>query len=109
MSNTLYLILGIGIAAAVTLLLRALPFLVFQNSGKTPAVVSYLGKVLPYAVMAMLVVYCLRDTQVTELSNWVPKLAASALVVGTYVWKRNTLFSIVLGTVCYMLLVQNWP
>ncbi len=92
--------------ALVTIALRALPFVLFSGRRKTPPLVAYLGRVLPYAVMALLVVYCLRDTDLRLASNWAPRLIASALTCGIYVIRRNSLLSIALGTASYMLLVQ---
>ncbi len=92
--------------ALVTALLRFLPFVVFGNDIKTPKLIEKLGRVLPYAIMGMLVVYCLKDISFTNISGFLPVLI-SCLVVGVlYVWKRNTLVSIVCGTVCHMILVQ---
>ena len=68
--------------------------------------VTYLGKVLPYAVMGMLVVYCMKDVRFTELSELLPTVLASVTVVVLHAWKRNTLLSILAGTVLYMVLVQ---
>ena len=96
----------IAVAGAVTLLLRFLPFLVFGGTRDTPPFIVYLGKVLPYAIMGMLVIYCLRGISFTAAANFLPELIACAVVVLAHVWKRNTLLSIISGTVCYMLLVQ---
>ena len=96
----------IVVAGAVTLLLRFLPFLVFSGKRETPPYIVYLGRVLPYAIMGMLVIYCLRGISFTAAANFLPELIACAVVVLAHVWKRNTLLSIISGTVCYMLLVQ---
>lgn len=96
----------IAVAGAVTLMLRFLPFLVFGGKRETPPYIVYLGKVLPYAIMGMLVIYCLRGISFTAAANFLPELIACAVVVLAHVWKRNTLLSIISGTVCYMLLVQ---
>lgn len=96
----------IAVAGAVTLLLRFLPFLIFGGQRETPPYIVYLGKVLPYAIMGMLVIYCLRGISFTAAANFQPELIACAVVVLAHVWKRNTLLSIISGTVCYMLLVQ---
>lgn len=96
----------IAVAGAVTLLLRFLPFLIFGGTRETPPFIVYLGKVLPYAIMGMLVIYCLRGISFTAAANFLPELIACAVVVLAHVWKRNTLLSIISGTVCYMLLVQ---
>ena len=92
--------------AAVTAVLRFLPFFLLGGRRRTPAFVSYLGRVLPYAIMGMLVIYCLRGISFTAAANFLPELIACAVVVLAHVWKRNTLLSIISGTVCYMLLVQ---
>lgn len=68
--------------------------------------VFYLGRVLPYAAMGMLVVYCLKDVKLTAAPYGLPELLSVALVAGLHIWKRNTLLSIGAGTVCYMLLIQ---
>lgn len=98
-------IAAIAVMALVTAFLRFAPFLLFRQ-GKTPGWLLYLGRVLPYAVMGMLVVYCLKDTSFSSVGGFLPALIAVAVVAGSYLWKRNTLLSILLGTACYMALVQ---
>ena len=93
-------------ATLVTLATRFLPFLIFRGKAKTPDIIVYLGKVLPYAIMGMLVVYCLKEVRFTNLSSFLPELIAACVVCGSYIWKRNTLISIISGTLCYMALVQ---
>lgn len=90
----------------VTLLTRALPFLIFRKSGKTPPILTYFSKVLPYAIMGMLVVYCLKDVHFLQSPFGIPELLGCAAVAGLHIWKRNTLLSIGGGTVFYMVLVQ---
>ena len=90
----------------VTALIRFAPFLVFRGGRETPAVILRLGKLLPCAVMSMLVVYCLRNMDFAGASHALPEIIAAAVVVLLHVWRRNTLLSIVAGTVVYMLLVQ---
>ncbi|MEI3102184.1 MAG: AzlD domain-containing protein [Oscillospiraceae bacterium] len=99
-------ILVIAVTALVTLVLRFLPFLVFGGKRETPAYISYLGRLLPYAVMAMLVVYCLRNISFAAAPFGVPELVSCAAVILLHVWKRSSILSILGGTVCYMLLVQ---
>ena len=98
-------ILIIGICAGCTFLERWLPFLIFRK-GEIPVLIRYLGKVLPLAIMATLVVYCLRGTTFDEAGNWVPQIVAVAATAGIHLWKRNTLLSVFGGTVIYMCLVQ---
>lgn len=90
----------------VTMFLRFLPFIVFNDKNKTPKVIENLGKVLPYAIMGMLVIYCLKDVSFKSFDSFLPILISCIVVGGLYIWKRNTLISIVIGTICYMLLVQ---
>ena len=92
--------------AQVTTGLRFLPFLIFGENRKTPPLVTYLGQVLPYAIMGMLVVYCLKDVTLTAAPFGIPEAIGCAVVALLHVWKRNTLLSIGADTVCYMLLVQ---
>lgn len=94
------------IIAVVTVLLRFLPFIVFSGKRKTPEIVTYLGKVLPCAIMGMLVVFCLKGVSPTVYPYGLPELISCVLVVVLHVWKRNTLLSIVGGTACYMVLLQ---
>ena len=91
------------VMAVVTMGLRFLPFAVFRK--KTPKAVLYFGQVLPYAVMGMLVVYCLKDAAASAPAVWLPALAGVAVTVGLHLWKGSTLASILGGTVCYMVLV----
>ncbi len=97
---------AVAVMALVTAALRFLPFLVLGGGKKTPKMVQKLGKTLPYAIMGMLVVYCLKGVTFTSVGGFVPALIACLVVGVLHVWKRNTLVSIVAGTVCYMLLVQ---
>lgn len=97
--------LMIAVIALVTAFTRFLPFLIFAGR-ETPRFISYLGKVLPFAVMGMLCVYCLKGVSLVATPHGLPELISVVLVVLIHSWKRNTLVSIVSGTACYMLLVQ---
>ncbi len=96
----------IAVIALVTAGLRFLPFLIFGENRKTPPLITYLGQVLPYAIMAMLVVYCLKDVSLLCAPFGIPELLGCGIVALLHIWKRSTLLSIGAGTVCYMLLVQ---
>ena len=98
-------ILIIVVCTLCTQLERALPFLVFSRR-PVPGVVRYLGKILPMAVMATLVVYCLRSVTFDTPEHFAPQLIASVVTAGLHLWRHNTLFRIVGGTACDMLLVQ---
>ena len=95
----LILVMAIG-----TALLRFLPFLVFRKS--TPPYIAYLGKVLPPALIGMLVIYCFKDVSFAAAPHGLPELIAAGCVVILHAWKRNSLISILGGTAIYMLLVQ---
>lgn len=96
----------IAVMVLVTAGLRFLPFLIFGENWKTPPLVAYLGQVLPFAIMGMLVVYCLKDVSFTAAPFGIPEIVGCAVVTLLHIWKRNTLLSIGAGTLCYMLLVQ---
>lgn len=102
----LYPLTFIAAMGLVTFLTRALPFLLFDRGKEPPETVLYLGRVLPPAVMAMLVVYCLRGLEFSAVGSWVPQVIAAAAVAVLHRWKRNTLLSIFGGTLLYMVLVQ---
>ena len=97
---------AIAVMAIITALLRFLPFLIFKGKASTPAIVEKLGRLLPSAVIAMLVVYCMKDMHFSGMVGYLPAIIASLLTGGLHIWKRNTLLSVISGTVCYMLLVQ---
>lgn len=118
-------IASIAVMAVVTFLTRFLPFLLFDRGESPPKLVLYLGRVLPPAVIAMLIIYCLRTPAVTvspELLEgmsslwagvvsffvgWAPQLISGLVVVVLHVWKRSNLLSIFSGTILYMILVQT--
>ena len=99
-------ILLITAAVLVTMATRFIPFLIFGEKRKTPAIIEYLGTVLPCAIMGMLVVYCLKDISFLASPFGVPEIISCIVVAALHIWKRNSLLSIGGGTVCYMLLVQ---
>ena len=106
MSDVLHTALVVAVIALVTALLRFLPFLVFNGRRPIPDLIRDLGKILPYAVMAMLVVYCLKGMSFADVAGWLPAAISVAAVAALHVWKRNTLLSIIGGTACYMLLIR---
>lgn len=99
-------LITIGVIALGTALTRFLPFWLFPGGKPVPRIVAYLGKVLPCAVMGLLVVYGLKDVQPSAAPYGLPELIAAAATVGLYVWKKNMLLSVGVSTVLYMLLVQ---
>lgn len=104
--NNYFPLLQIITISLVTMLVRFSPFLIFNKQEKLPDIISYLGKVLPTAIMAMLVVYCLKDVNITVFPYGLKELIAVLVVAMLHIYKRNTLLSIVCGTICYMLLIQ---
>ena len=98
---------SIAVMSAVTFLTRALPFLLFDRGEHPPKIVLYLGKVLPPAIIAMLIVYCLKGVSFATPAGWVPALLSCGAVVLLHLWKGNDLLSIFGGTILYMALVQG--
>ncbi len=90
----------------VTVVLRFLPFWIWGGKTKTPKYILYLGKVLPPAIIGMLVIYCLRNVSFVAKPFAIPELLAVVAVAFLQAWKKNSLLSILGGTVLYMLLVQ---
>lgn len=104
--TTIQRILTILAVVLGTMTTRFLPFLIFPEGKKPPAFIAYLGTVLPYAVIGLLVVYCLKDAVFTDLHG-LPELIAIVFIVVLHKWRHNTLLSIGAGTVLYMALVQT--
>ena len=104
--TTLQIAALVAVMAVVTFLTRALPFLLFGRGGEPPQVVLYLGRFLPPAVIAMLIVYCYRGLSLAQVGGWAPGLIAGTAVVLLHIWRKNNMLSIVGGTILYMVLVQ---
>ena len=97
-------LLIIAVLALVTLLTRALPFILFKD--KHYPLIDYLGTVLPYSIMAMLVVYCLKDVNLLTGNHGISEIIAVISVITLHLYKKNTLLSIIGGTLIYMFCVQ---
>ncbi len=105
MTDTIYPVAVIAVTALVTWLLRAFPFLLF-SSRALPDTLQYLGRVLPPAIMTVLVIYCLRNTSFAQYPFGIPETAASLLVILLQILRDNMYLSIIAGTVCYMVLIR---
>ena len=101
--QTMAIILAVSLGTQIT---RWLPFLMFPENKQPPKVVLYLGRVLPPAMMGLLVVYCFKNVSWLSVSHGAPELLAVAAVVALHLWKKNVLLSIAGGTALYMILVQ---
>ena len=104
--TTMQLLITIALLALGIMITRFAPFLLFPAGKPTPKYIRYLGNVLPSAMFGLLVVYCLKNVSLFAPSYGIPELIALAVVVALHLWRRQMLFSIAGGTVCYMLLVQ---
>lgn len=105
--STTQSIIIFGIIAIVTALIRVTPFVLFPEHKETPKYIEYLSKVLPNTIIAMLVVYCLKDVNFLVYPNALPEIISIIAIVILHVWKRNSLISIGGGTLIYMLLTQK--
>ena len=103
MNNDVLIIIAVALG---TILTRVLPFLIFNDAENLPPAISYLSKVLPYSIMAMLVVYCLRDTTFISGNHGFPELIAVSITIIIHLLKENTLLSILVGTITYMICIQ---
>lgn len=104
--NTEHSLIIIAVMAGVTVVLRLLPYFVFSKN--TPKAVLYLGNVLPYSIVAMLLVYCLKEVDITAGNHGIPEFIAVLLAAVLHKWKHNTLLTILAATICYMVLVQRF-
>lgn len=99
-------LITLAVTALATMITRFLPFILFPEGKKYPKIIDYLSKVLPPAMMGLLVINCLKNVSVFERSRGIPEAAAILSVVIIHIWKRNVLLSIAAGTALYMFLVQ---
>lgn len=104
--DTGYILLVVFISALITFLLRALPFVIFHGERRMPESVLKLGKVLPATIMAVLIIYCVKDIFGDMVGIGFPKILAILVVAGSYKWKHNTFLSIAAGTVLYMVVLH---
>ena len=103
-SQTLITVLAVALGCMIT---RFAPFVIFPDSKEPPEVVTWLGKVLPAAMMGLLVVYSLKGVSLVSPPHGIPEFLAILVIVLLHRWKHNTLLSIAAGTAVYMLLVQT--
>lgn len=100
-------IITIFICGAASALTRFLPFILFSRKKGTPKIITYLGKVLPLSVFALLIVYCFKNVSFVSYSYGIPELIGVAVTIALHLWKKNMLLSIISGTVVYMVLIQT--
>ena len=103
-NQSLLIIIAVAIT---TFLTRVIPFILFPDNKETPAYITYLGKVLPYSAIGMLVIYCFKELSITKVPFGLPEFIATGMIIILHKWKHNTLISIGGGTVLYMILVQT--
>ena len=106
MSLTTYSIIAISVAALCTFATRLVPFALFGGKKEVPATITYLGKVLPPAIIATLIIYCIRSVDFTASPHGAAEIIAIVVTALLHIWKKNTLISIGGGTILYMFLVQ---
>lgn len=99
--------LAIAIVIAITFAIRTFPLFFFSGKKQLPKVVGDLGNLLPYSMMGLLVVYCLRTMRFTAPGEYVPLIVATVVTALSYLWKRKSIVSIILGTAVYMFLIQS--
>lgn len=105
--NDTYISMVIAVMAIVTIALRFLPFIVFDHGEQLPEWITYLGKVLPPAIMSMLLVYCLRNINLVEGNHGFTEVICVGIAMLIHNWKRNTLLSIGVSTLLYMIIMQS--
>jgi branched-subunit amino acid transport protein AzlD len=104
--NRQYILIAVIISALCTFSLRLLPFLAMSQKSRQSDNLSFLGRILPPAIMAVLIVYCLKDIPTDIYAIGIPKIVGVLTTGISYLWKHNTFVSIILGTVIYMVFIQ---
>lgn len=106
MTSSGYIIIALLIMTAITFGLRLAPFVLFSSKGKTHKLIHYLGKVMPAAMIAMLIVYSIRHINLLRFPSGISELIALGVVVFLHLWKRQYILSIIGGTVVYMICLK---
>ncbi len=101
-----YILLAIVMSALITFGLRALPFVLFRGGRSMPEWMQRLGQILPSAIMAVLIVYCLKGAKSNPIGIGIPGIIAVSVVVASYKRKHNTFISIIVGTAAYMIMLR---
>lgn len=104
--TTIQSVVMVGMCVIGTVITRIVAFLLFPENKPTPRVVLYLGRVLPFAITAMLIVYCLKETPILAAPHGLPELISILVVAGLFLKFKNSLLAIAAGTILYMALVQ---
>ena len=107
MTDYRHAMIVIAVMGLAVLSTRIVPVLIFGRGERVPEFILYLGRVVPYTAMGLLIVYCLRDMPVLDAPHGLPEIISLTVVTVTYLWKRNTILSVVAGTALYMFLVQS--
>jgi len=104
--TTSQLILFFSIVSLGTILTRVLPFVIFPEHKEIPKYIKYLADILPFTIIGMLVVYCLKNVSLLRVPFALPEIISIATITILHIWKKNTLLSIGGGALLYMILVQ---
>ena len=112
MIPTSKLIVIILVAGVCTFATRVIPFAIFGNR-EIPKIIKYLGDILPPAIIGILIVYCIKGsylgglgTFMIDFNSLLPQLIGIAITAVIHLWRKNTLLSISVGTISYMLLIH---
>lgn len=103
MMTSLYILIAAIVATIIT---RFLPFVLLNGKHSEHPIIVYLGEVLPYASIGLLVVYALSGTKIFMYPYGIPEVITLIFIYLIHKKLDNSLISIVGGTVVYMLLVQ---
>ena len=100
------MMITIALVVLGTVLTRFLPGVLFPPTKPMPPVVAFLGQTLPIALMGMLVVFSLKDTNLSAYPHGLPVFIAVIITALLHAWKSKALLSVIGGTVSYMILIQ---
>ena len=93
-----YVAVALGVAIAITVTLRALPFFV-KGALAGSSLLDDIGRWMPIGAVAILALYCVSRIDFGAATHGLPELAGIAATAGVHAWRRNAVLSIVAGTV----------
>lgn len=103
--NDTYLVIAIFVATLATFATRLIPFLFYakKEPGET---IKYIELYMPMMIMVILVFYAVRNVVFTEYPYGAPELIGIIVAGSLHLKFKNALFSVIVSTIIYMILIQ---
>ena len=101
-----YIISAVLVAAAVTFVLRVLPF-GLKKALAGSEILDALSHWIPLGAVALLAIYAISRIDFSSTHTAVPYLAGFVVTALVHLWKKNMVYSMIAGTATCVILI-NW-